>query len=223
MKINKTDFSISYTINDYRFDRSNVKTLDIRELDVSNANNLSMLFHGFRSIKSLDVSKLNTSAVTDMSKMFGFCSSLASLDLSSFNTNNVTNMSGMLEDCKSLTSLDLSSFDTSKVTYMISMFDGCSSLTSLDLSNFNFKKAKNVNKMFANCSSLTDLKFGKNLKVSLDLSDCPLTYESALSVIDGLAKVEEQQKLTLSKTTYKSLTAEDIRQVEAKNWKINNL
>ena len=145
------------------------------------------------------------------------------LDLSNFNTSAVTDMDGMFYGCKSLNYLDLSSFDTSKVTYMISMFDGCSSLTSLDLSNFNFKKAKNVNKMFANCSSLTDLKFGKNLKVSLDLSDCPLSHESALSVIDGLAKVEEQQELTLSKTTYNTLTAEDIRQVEAKNWKINNL
>ena len=145
------------------------------------------------------------------------------LDLSSFDTSAVTNMRWMLEDCKSLASLDLSSFNTSKVTDMGSMFYYCENLTSLDLSNFNFKKAKNVNKMFANCSSLTDLKFGKNLKVSLDLSDCPLSHESALSVIDGLAKVEEQQELTLSKTTYNTLTAEDIRQVEAKNWKINNL
>ena len=145
------------------------------------------------------------------------------LDLSSFDTSAITDMSGMFNGCKSLNYLDLSSFDTSNVTYMISMFNGCSSLTSLDLSNFNFKKAKNVNKMFANCSSLTDLKFGKNLKVSLDLSDCPLSHESALSVIDGLAKVEEQQELTLSKATYNTLTAEDIRQVEAKNWKINNL
>ena len=169
MKINKTDISISYTINGYRFDRSNVKTLDISELDVSNANNLSMLFLGFRSIKSLDVSKLNTSKVTDMGSMFEFCSKLTSLDLSSFNTSAVTNMS----------------------------------------------------KMFDKCNSLTDLKFGKNLKKSIYLSDCPLTHESALSVINGLAKVEEQQELTLSKTTYKLLTAEDIRQVEAKNWKIN--
>ncbi len=170
MKINKTDISISYTINGYRFDRSNVKTLDISELDVSNANNLSMLFLGFRSIKSLDVSKLNTSKVTDMGSMFEFCSKLTSLDLSSFNTSAVTNMS----------------------------------------------------KMFDKCNSLTDLKFGKNLKKSIYLSDCPLTYESVLSVIDGLAKVEEQQELTLSKTTYKSLASENIRQVETKNWKINN-
>ena len=171
MKINKTDISISYTINGYRFDKSNVKTLDISELDVSNANNLSMLFLGFRSIKSLDVSKLNTSKVTDMGWMFKYCDSL----------------------------------------------------TSLDISSFDFKKTKNVNKMFANCSSLTDLKFGKNLKASLDLSDCPLSHESVLSVINGLAKVEEQQKLTLSKTTYKSLASENIKLAEAKNWKINSL
>ena len=171
--------------------------------------------------KILDLSDVDTSAITDMSGMFFGCKSLTSLDLSNFDTSAATDMRWMFYNCYLLASLDLSNFDTSKVANMYSMFNGCSSLTSLDLSNFNFKKAKNVYKMFANCSSLTDLKFGKNLKVSLDLSDCPLSHESALSVIDGLAKVEEQQKLTLSKTTYNTLTAEDIRQVEAKNWKIN--
>ena len=117
--------------------------------------------------------------------------------------------------------LDLSSFDTSAITDMNGMFNRCYHLTSLNLSSFDFKKVEDVRHMFDSCKSLTDLNFGKNLKVSLDLSDCPLSHESALSVIDGLAKVEEQQKLTLSKTTYNTLTAEDIRQVEAKNWKIN--
>ena len=104
---------------------------------------------------------------------------------------------------------------------MYSMFGSCKSLNYLDLSSFDFKKVEDVRHMFDSCKSLTDLNFGKNLKVSLDLSDCPLSHESALSVIDGLAKVEKQQELTLSKATYNTLALEDIKLAETKNWKIN--
>ena len=172
--------------------------------------------------KSIDLSSFDTSKITDMSGMFRKCKSLTSLDLSNFNTNKVTYMGWMFQECSSLTSLDLSNFNTNKVTNMNGMFYDCENLTSLDISSFDFKKVEDVRHMFDSCRSLTNLKFGKNLKVSLDLSDCPLTYESVLSVINGLAKVEEQQELTLSKTTYKSLASEDIKLAETKNWKINS-
>ena len=66
------------------------------------------------------------------------------------------------------------------------------SCTSFDFSSFDFSKIANIDNTLRKCTSLTNLKFGKNLKVSLDLSDCPLFHDSILSAIDGLAEVEKQ-------------------------------
>ena len=156
-----------------------------------------------------------------MHSMFSECYHLKSLDLSNFDTSNVTTMRSMFNWCKSLMSLDLSSFNTSKVTNMHYMFYDCNSLASLDISSFDFSNVKDADAMLDNCSSLTDLKFGINLRASLDLHYCPLSHESALSVIDGLAEVERTRTVTFSEDTYNMLSAEDIKKAEDKNWKIN--
>lgn len=75
--------------------------------------------------------------------------------------------------------------------------------------------------MFKLCKSLANLKFGKGLKKSIDLTDCPLTHTSALSVINGLSKVEEKQTITFSKITYDTLTKDDKEIAENKKWIIN--
>lgn len=92
----------------------------------------------------------------------------------------------------------------------------------LDLSRFDFSHVEDSYNMFKGWAYLTDLKFGKSMKKSLNFRHCPLTHESALSVIDGLAKVEEQQVLTFSKKTYDTLSLEDIKKAIDKNWMIVN-
>ena len=118
--------------------------------------------------------------------------------------------------------LDLSNFDISNVTNMYQMFCRCDSLISLDISSFDFSNTPNTLFLLSGCYSLTDLKFGKNLKISLKLYDSPLSHESALSVIDGLAEVEEQQEVLFSEETYKTLTAEEIKKATDKNWEISH-
>lgn len=100
------------------------------------------------------------------------------------------------------------------------LFYKCNLMHSVNLSEFDFSNITDTTNMFYGCTSLTDLKFGKNLKVSLDLSDCPLTHNSVISVIDGLAKVDEQQVLTFSNETYDTLTKSEIKSATDKNWKI---
>lgn len=63
--------------------------------------------------------------------------------------------------------------------------------------------------MLKGCASLTDLKLDKILKLLLDLSDCSLTHASALFAINGLAK-----------ETYVTLSKDEIKLAEDKNWKI---
>lgn len=176
------------------------------------------LFNGFSYLSNINTNCINTSKVTNMDGMFKECKSLKDLDLSSFDTSKVATMSRILENCTNLTSLDLSNFDTSKVTDMNSMFNDCKTLTSLDISSFDFSNIEDLDFILCDCNSLTDLQFGKNLKTSIDLSDCPLSHESILSVIDGLANVKEEQTICLNEKTYLSLTDEDKKRLDSKNW-----
>ena len=136
---------------------TNLKTIDCKGLDTSNATNMNNMFAGCNSLTTLDLSSWNTGNVTTMRYMFSVCSNLTSLDVSSFNTSNVTDMGNMFSDCNSLTTIDVSNFDTSNVTYMNQMFKYCSSLTSLDVSNFDTSNVTNMYGMFEGCSNLTSL------------------------------------------------------------------
>ena len=142
------------------------------------------------------------------------------IDVSKVDTSGVRNMIRTFCDCRGIETLDLSNFDTSKVTDMSWMFYKCMSLASLDISSFNFTSTVATDNMFCLCKSLTDLKFGKNLKKPLNFRSCPLTHESALSVINGLAKVEQRQTIFFSEPTYDTLSKEDIKLAEDKKWSI---
>ena len=137
-------------------------------------------------------------------------------------SNSYANMDWMFSTCASLQSLRINNFDTSNTYSIIGLFSGCKSLKSLDISSFDFSNVEDAENMFRYCDSLVDLKFGKNLKISLNLSDSPLTHDSVMSVIDGLAEVKEKQILWLSKQELKLLSKEDIEKAGNKNWGIEN-
>ena len=110
---------------------------DFLAMRTNNGTDMSHLFHGYQGI-NLDVSNLDVSNATDISSMFDVCHYLQTLTgLNTWDTKNVTNMGSMFYNCTSLTSLDLSSFDTSKVTDMIMMFGYCSKLETLDIRKFD--------------------------------------------------------------------------------------
>ena len=132
-------------------------TLNINNLDTSQAYTMSSMFNSCRNLTSLDLSNFNTSQVTDISGMFAYCNQLTSLDVSNFNTSQVTDMGSIFNGCYQLTSLDLSNFNTNQVTNMNYMFSSCQSLTELDLSNFNTSQITSTNNMFAECYSLQTL------------------------------------------------------------------
>lgn len=225
--------------------RDKLKTIDLSNFDTSQVTSMYEAFYQCE-VESLNISNLDTSKVTNMSQMFNGCSNLTSLDLSNFDTSKVTNMFLMFSGCYNLTSLDVSNFDTSKVTNMISMFLGTWNLTSLDISNFDTSNVVDMHYMFDYNSELidlymnfdvrlnhdfTDIFFGCNkltnvvgkfegTKYDLDLSYCPLTSASAMVFINGLATVTEKRTLALSRTTYDSLTNEQIAIATSKGWTV---
>ena len=197
-------------------------------------------------LKTLDLSSLDTSQVTSMIRTFDHCNKLTSIDLKNVDTSNVTDMTQMFNGCNSLTSLDVSNFDTSQVTNMNGMFGTNFYNYILDLSNFNTSNVTDMGEMFYFNSSMTDLyiKFDvssvkkffdifklnldfKNVvgkfegtKFDLDLNYSPLTAQSAMVFINGLATVTEKRRLALKDSTYDSLTAEQIAIATAKGWTV---
>lgn len=177
-------------------------------------------FKNNKGLEKIDVTG-NYGNVADMSNMFSYCSKLTSLDLSNFNTQNVKSIESMFEGCGSLTELDLSNFDTSSLLSTFWTFSNCNSLTTLNLSGWNFSSLQENTGMFAFCSFLsTVIGPVTGIKLSLDLSDCPLTNESAMVFINGLENVSSTQTLKFSPSTYETLTQEQIAIATSKGWTI---
>ena len=130
--------------------------------------------------------------------MFQYCSSLTSVDLSNWDISNVTNMYAIFFYCSSLTSVDLSNWDTSNVTSMSSMFFHCDSLKNLTLSE-----------NWASNSSLS----------SFELSDSPLTHESAVDVINKLATRSNSPVITFSNKV--GLYQSEIDIATNKGWSVS--
>jgi surface protein len=198
-------------------------TLDLGNFDTSAVTNMSSMFSHCYALTTLDLGNFDTSAVTDMSGMFNYCVALTTLDLGNFDTSAVTDMSYMFNYCVALTTLDLGNFDTSAVTSMSYMFHNCVALTTLDLGNFDTSAVTSMSYMFNNCYALTTITgVISGIKISLNISHSPLSRESALVIINGLADLTEgtAQTLTLSSKTKVLLTDADKLIATNKNWTI---
>jgi surface protein len=101
---------------------------------------LSNMFNSCFNLTSVNTKDWDTSNVENMSGMFSNCSSLQSLDLSSFDTSNVTKMNDMFFYCNNLEELDLRNFYMGVVDEYAgigSMFGYCENLKRLRLDNCN--------------------------------------------------------------------------------------
>ena len=188
-------------------------------VDVDGITNLTRAFDYLNSTY-IDLSNFDSSNATLFSSLFERSFSLESINLAHFNTSKATKINGMFYFCQSLKSIDVSSFDTSNVTDMGYLFAQCSLIESLDISNFDASKVTRTDAMFAGMTRLNNLKFMKNLKRSIILSHAPLTHESALSVIEGLAEVDTAQTVTFKATTYGTLTEEEIALATSRGWSV---
>lgn len=111
----------------------------IKGMKVQAPKDSGYMFYNRNNVKTIDLTNLDTVSVTSMSGLFQDCSGLTTLDLSSLDTQNVAGMGYMFRGCSGLTALDLSSFDTQKVMDMDSMFYLCGNLASLTTGqNFKF-------------------------------------------------------------------------------------
>ena len=222
LKPDSTVQSIQLRVNgiDEQIDINEDKTFEHTFTNVPVTNMYNFTQPCRDKLKTLDLSNFDTSNVTNMDSMFRSCSGLTSLDVSNFNTSNVTNMNIMLSGLYLIKSLDLTSFDTSNVTKMSNMLNYCLNLIDLYM-NFDVSSVQFMSFIFDSNDKLTNVvgKF-EGTKYDLDLSYCPLTAQSAMVFINGLATVTGKRTLKLSATTYDSLTPEQIAIATAKGWTV---
>lgn len=156
---------------------------------------------------------LNTSNVIDVNSMFYKCTNLKYIPPYDF--SNVTNMYGTFWLCPNITSIPY--LDTHNVTNVYACFAECTKLKSVPL--LDFSKVSNARLVFYNCTSLTDAGGFTGLKENIDFHYSPLTHDSALNVIDNLA-ASSGHTITFKKTTFDTLTPEDIAKATSKGWTV---
>lgn len=219
---------------------TNLETLDLSRLDVSNVTTLVLMFSNCKKLKSINTDGWDTSKVTLLTNTFSN-TLIESLDLSHWNTSNVTNINLMFSTCSKLKHLNTYGWDTSNITTTGRPFSGASLLESVDFRTWNAGKMTNLtndtNGLFYNLQKLTTFIGGvgidevitnnvtalKDAKVNINLTNSILLDRASIrALINGLADLtgSDTQTLTLGETLIAKLTEEDIAIATAKNWTI---
>lgn len=134
-----------------------------------------------------------------------------------WDTSKVTAFTHCVFGCTSLKRVDLSKCDTSSATSFQSAFAGNHALTSVGLPTI--KAGCNTLNAFQSDDHITDIYFGADALVypSLDLSPCPLTYQSVCNVLEHLADTPDSgATITFKSGLYAGFTAEQKAVIDAK-------
>lgn len=203
-----------------------LRRLDLSAWDVSACKAFEHMFYGDTALEELDVSTWNLASATSIKGIFHNCNKLTSLDVSRWSTPSLTNASYAFYMMASLEELDLTGWDVSKVTNFRGMISECYALHTLHLGVFDMGSAdvdeeSGTRQMFWASSKLANVTGEvRNLARGLDLRHCPLTNESAMVFINGLADVTTAQTVTFSAATYATLTEGQIAIATAKGWTV---
>lgn len=194
------------------------------------AQNGNKYFDRLSNLSSIDVSKLNISNIKDLSFYFRGCSSLYDLNIEYWDTKEVRNFSGMFTGCSSLPELRLYFWDTRKVTTMANMFAGCTNLKDLRLEGWNTQSVNIMANMFAGCSAITHLYLSEDFGRmggdvgSLDLSALTKWTDSSVQTLLSLYNRKANGKsvitIKLSSATKNALGTAGINTLTAKGYTI---
>ena len=111
-------------------------------------------FQLFSNLKTVDIRKLDVSECRDWQHTFWLCKSLTELDLSGMNVSQLGNIESMFSGCLSLKTVSFAGWKGSP-TWCCIMFSACPSLERIDFGYIDFSKTDDAHLMFENCRSLT--------------------------------------------------------------------
>ena len=220
----------SGSLNYYRNDGNNtIKSLDMKNWDISNVTNMSNMFGGCAYLTSVDVSNWDTSNVTNMSKIFNGCTNLTSVDVSNWDTSNVTNMTYMFGSTLDLyggpyhylvfNNINLKNINTSNVTNMSYMFCGCNKLTNIDVSGFDTSKVAYMGGIFNGCTNLTSVDVS-NWDTS-NVTDMNRMFFNCISLTFLDVSNWDISKVTLMDSIF--YNCQKLSALDLSNWDISNI
>ena len=204
----------------YMFNESTITTT-LPNFNTSNVTDMSYMFK--KAIINTTLPNWDMSKVTDIYGMFR--GATITTTLPNWNMSNILSMGSMFEeatintplpnwDTSNVTSMGYTfaksninvfpNWNMSKVTNTYYMFYNCKELTEFRMDMSLVASADN---MFKGCTSLSDL-YISNLKASTDISDCPLTDDSADFIFFNLQNVTNQTLTVSSKLKHVDIYAD---------------
>jgi len=163
---------------------TNIKSIDLSDLDTSQVTDMSEMFNGSTKLESLNLQSLNLSAAENLNSMFQSCYSLREIDLSNLDASHVTTMSGMFSQCSAISSINLSNLKLGSVIDMSYLFDRCMTTSKIDLSNINTQTVKNMSHLFYQCAGLRSLNLSNFDTSSVQDMDEMFSKASFLESLD---------------------------------------
>lgn len=135
-----------------------LKNIDVSGWNISQVETLSQIFNNCKLLEVLDVADWNTSKVMSFSRAFEGCDAIKSLEVGSWDMSASKTIRYIFAKCKRLTQIDVKNWNVSNVTNFVGVFEFCASLESIDVSKWNTSSAKNsFFKLFCDCSLLKEL------------------------------------------------------------------
>lgn len=134
--------------------------------------------------------------------------------------HNVVQYGGMFANCTALESVNVITDMDYPISGFNDVFKNSSHLSCINY-NINLGNVNTLSNTFLGCTSLTEIHGGwSNLRASVDLSDCPLTNDSAMKLIDATVSVSSTKTLTFKASTYSTLTSSQIATATSKGWSV---
>lgn len=222
--VDETTKEFSCNVKDIPFLTQNHNIKEITAFpDTSAATSFESMFSHCEGMTYLNVDCFNTENVVNMINMFASCYELTELDLSGWNTKSLVQCTGLFGYCGNLTTLNLSGWDVSKVRSFYGIFSNCYQLETLNIDGWDFSNGSSFSSTFSSCRNLKNVIGSiSGIKANLDLSAAPLTNDSAMAFINGLANTSISRTLTFSTATYNTLTDEQKAIASSKKWTVTS-
>ncbi|PMD72240.1 BspA family leucine-rich repeat surface protein [Companilactobacillus nuruki] len=201
---------------------TNVKTIDVTNLNVSNATGLQAFFKNDSNLTEIDgLNTWNISKCTNISWLFYGDSLLTTMDISGFDTSNVTDMSYTLSglNLTKIGSNQITNWDVSKVNTMGYLFYN-TIFDSLNLSNWDFSSVTTMPGMFSGDDNLDKVK---NLA---DWDTSKVTNMSAMfshTKEDNLSFLENWDVSNVKDMSYMFSGNSNLTGLDISNWNTTSL
>ena len=223
--------------------RTDIKTFDELRFftgltGFTQGSNAQGEFYGCSALKSIKFPSLNITTA-DWRGLLRGCNELETVDLSPVKASRYyIYYFANLATTSKLTDITIPGGSygggSGGTTYARNAFNGCKQMTTLNIDGTadfsaisSFQTDTGAYLAFGNCTSLTTITGTiTGIKADLNMAACPLTADSAMVILNGLADLTGQtgKTLTLSSTTKAALTAAGIDYnaiATAKNWQIS--